>query len=333
MVVSGYGGCNEKHIGNTPRSIMTKGTSTRRKNGLSGYLYGNLDPGNNDKLMISYRREPSHDYVMTGVCGVIFEGEMHFFGGEGNFSRQHFVIETQRSGQLVKMTKMEDLEIGFEYPSCSSFEMTGEHFPWLKTSVVILCFDYDHETSCNSFDGKLTIGDSNYTHIEGGLTKYNGNLLTVGTLDNQKTEILKMDGNKIFSWFVVEQEFEFVPGGSIFSHSLVTVESTDMNEEYVLQIGGESDHGIMNNIFKFNGTWFPFGQLNKPRYLHNSIYWNGAVYVIGGRYAFMDRITVIEIWNIKDSPDQFKPKENWPELFGWDKPHLFIVSDSFFPDH
>ena len=75
------GRCNELHIGNTPRSIMTKGISTRRKNRLPGSLYGNLDPGNNDKLMISYKRVPSHDYTMWEACGVLFEGEIHFFGG------------------------------------------------------------------------------------------------------------------------------------------------------------------------------------------------------------------------------------------------------------
>ena len=38
---------------------------------------------------------------------------------------------------------------------------------------------------------------------------------------------------------------------------------------------------------------------------HNSIYWNGAVYVIGGS---RDK-TKIEIWNIKNSPDEFKTKK------------------------
>ena len=47
--------CGELHIGNTPRSIMTKGTSTRRKSRLPGKLYGNVDPGDNDKLMITFR--------------------------------------------------------------------------------------------------------------------------------------------------------------------------------------------------------------------------------------------------------------------------------------
>jgi len=105
---------------------------------------------------------------------------------------------------------------------------------------------------------------------------------------------------------------------------LVTVESSDFNEEYVLLIGGiDSD-----DVYKFNGTWFPFGKLNKPRFSHSLIHWNGAVYVIGG---FGN--TKLEIWNIKDSPDRFKSKENWPELFEWTWPHLFIVPDTFFPDH
>ena len=357
--------CKELHIGNTPRSIMTKGTSTRRKNRLPGSLYGNFDPGNNDKLMITYRREPSHDYTMEGTCGVLFEGEMHFFGGAFNISgvdhqHQHFVIETQRSEQLVKMTKKEDLEIGLYRPECSTFEMTGEHFPWLKINVVILCFDINYIMPCFSFDGQLNyICDSNYEHIGGGLTKYKENLLTVsGYWTNQKTEILRMTETKNFSWSVVEPYFKFAPGDYICHHSLVTVESSDINEEYVLLIGGtyrddDDDSRTMNNIFKFNGTWFPFGQLKKPRYDHNSIYWNGAVYVIGGIYDpdnldwydyleessfsyFLDekyKNTKMEIWNIKDSPDQFRAKENWPELFHWEYPHLFIVPDSFFPDH
>ena len=112
--------CIEKHTGNTPRSIMTKGTSTRRKNRLPGYLYGNFDPGDQDKLMITYYRDQTHDYTMTGACGVIYQGDMHFFGGDrydiqrGNsvydFAKQHFIIETHRSGKMVQMKKMKDLD-------------------------------------------------------------------------------------------------------------------------------------------------------------------------------------------------------------------------------
>ena len=96
-------------FGNTPRSIMIKGTSVA-----IGTPYGNFIRGNKDKLMISYRREPSHDYRMRGACGVLFQGELHFFGGgltDGtDFRRQHFVIETQRSSQLIQMTEKEDLD-------------------------------------------------------------------------------------------------------------------------------------------------------------------------------------------------------------------------------
>ena len=104
----------------------------------------------------------------------MFEGEIHFFGGGGiDFTRQHFVIETQRSEQLVKMTKKEDLEIRLRFPSCSSFEVTGENFPWFRTNIVILCFAYYQQKSCYSFDGTLNyIGDSNYEHYRGRLTKY-----------------------------------------------------------------------------------------------------------------------------------------------------------------
>jgi len=331
-----YTNCEEMHVGNTPRSIMTKGTSTRPR---SRSVYKNFNPGNNDKLMISYRREPSHDYTMEGVCGILFEGEIHFFGGsdyEIDLSRQHFAIETVRNGQLVKMTKKEDLELDFNNPSCSSFEMTSDFFPWFTTNVVILCFgDRWRGKSCYSFDDKLTyIGDSNHGHNGGGLTKYKEGLLTVGGY-NQKTEILKMDKNKIFSWAVVEIDFNDNPRFYIRDHSLVTVETFDINEEYVLLIGGKDNLlNQMKNVFKFNGTWFSFGQLNKPRCRHNSIYWNGAVYVIGGIYNHHNNhITKTEIWNITDSPHQFKTKENFPDLLRWDDPHLFIVPDSFFPDY
>ena len=337
-MTSGVNTCNELHTGYIPRSIMTKGNSIS-----DGTQYRNFIRGNKDKLMISYRREPSHDYRMLGACGVLFEGEIHFFGGDStydiDFSRQHFVIETKRTGQLVKMIKKENLEIGFYKHSCRSFEMTSEYFPWSKENFVILCFGVITEKSCYSFNGTgLTyIGDCNYGHNNGGLTKYDGNLLTCGGASyayrringNQKTEILKIDESKPISWSVVELDFEFTLGEYIMDHSLVTVESTGVNEEYVLLIGGLNDNDIhLETVFKFNGTWFPFGQLNKPRIWHNSIYWNGAVYVIGGISE-----TKMEIWNINDSPDQFKTKENWPELFYWARPHLFIVSDSFFPDH
>ena len=223
------------------------------------------------------------------------------------------------------------------------------------TNYVVLCFDQYRYKSCYLFNDKLNyIGDSNYGHFDGGLVKYKSNFLTIGgghysrdkVYSNMKTELLKIDENKLFS-LSIETDFKFTQGYSIYSFSLVTVESSDINEEYVLLIGGfnssrvtpsyisRSDISPLRNVFKFNGTWFRFGKLNNPRTGHSLIHWNGAVYVIGGRNDLIDYEkykTKIEIWNMKDSPEHFKTIENWPELNNWLDPHLFIVPDSFFPD-
>ena len=170
------------------------------------------------------------------------------------------------------------------------------------------------------------------------------NDVAVVSMSNQKTEILERNSNGTYIWSTVEPDFAFNEHRSIESHSLVNIKSTDMNEEYVLLSGGTNDDPwdviIMERVYKFNGTWHPFGQLRRPRASHSSIYWNGAVYFIGGYYVFQDWRTVdensrvrMEIWKIPDLPDRFETTENWPELFNWDSPHLFIVQDSFFPDH
>ena len=320
----------------------------------NGTPYGNFILGNNDKLMISYRRDLEHDYTMTGACGVMYKGDMHFFGGNKNFTRQHFVIEKHRSGQMAKMTKKEDLDTGFQFPVCTSLEITSEYSFIFQANFVVLCFDRSNENrskSCYLFDDKLTyVGDSNYDHLDGGLTKYKNNFLTVGggrldygylPVNHQKTEIIKREENQKFRFFV-QQDFNFTESNEISCHSLVTIESSSINEEYVLLIGGSDPwyNKALENVFKFNGTWFSFGKLQKRRWLHNSIYWNGAVYVIGGVYdteesnlsKILSDHTKMEIWNIKDSPDQFQTTETWPELFNWIGPHLFIVPDSFFPD-
>ena len=70
--------------------------------------------------MITFAREPEHVYTMNDACGVMYQGELHFFGGDefaevgddgmvrnGNFHHQHFAIETRRSGRMVKMTQNE----------------------------------------------------------------------------------------------------------------------------------------------------------------------------------------------------------------------------------
>ena len=68
---------------------------------------------------------------------------MHFFGGVDyivngtkagtNFRKQHFSIESKFDRKMPKMIKHQDLEIGFNSPACSSFELTHK---LIKTSVV-----------------------------------------------------------------------------------------------------------------------------------------------------------------------------------------------------
>ena len=167
---------------------------------VKGSSYGNLDLGNEDKLMITYQRDiSSHYYTMDGACSVIYEGEMHFFGADAetnmlhsdfeevDYLRQHFTIEAKRSGRMARMTRQHDLEIGFDGPSCSTFEITSQNFPWLTKNVVVLCFDALRSTSCYSFDGNSigelsnkTMGNSKFGHYNGGLIKYKQSLLTVG---------------------------------------------------------------------------------------------------------------------------------------------------------
>ena len=173
-------GCIEIHTGNQPRSIMTKGASTRPKSRLPG-AYGNLDLGNDDKLMITYRRERSHDYTMRGACGLAYEGEMHFFGGfkygQHDFTKQHFVIETKRSGQLVKMTKKEDIEYALTNPKCSNFEVSSEYTGDEladKTNIVVLCFaGVSPDNFCFAYDGKVVyFSKTKYGHFDAGLVGF-----------------------------------------------------------------------------------------------------------------------------------------------------------------
>ena len=195
------------------------------------------------------------------------------------------------------------------------------------------------------------------------MAKYKKNLVTVGGNDSgreslpeastsdffayysnlekkEATEIMERK-NGTFIWSVVESNlFEDLNG-----HSLLTIPPSEITEEYVLLIGGlvrshnkavSNFNGKSDAIFKFNGKWSFFGKLNRSRSDHNAIYWNGAVYVIGGRivnHSTWLQETKMEIWKIADSPSEFKTTENCPELYDWIDPHLFIVSDSIFPDY
>ena len=83
------------------------------------------------------------------------------------------------------------------------------------------------------------------------------------------------------------------------------IPSNDKIEESVLLIGGlgaqsgnlTPRHHMLKNVFKYNGRWSSIGQLKKPRRSHSAIYWNGAVFVIGGTAKHNDNLKT-EIWNI-----------------------------------
>ena len=83
------------------------------------------------------------------------------------------------------------------------------------------------------------------------------------------------------------------------------------------------------SILFSNATLF-VDQKSSDQYVYDS---DSSYYLLIDYYRRFDLNSKMEIWNIKDSPDQFKTEENWPQLYNWYKPHLFIVPDSFFPDH
>ena len=364
-------GCIEKNLGEQPRSIMTKGTSTRAK---SPRPYGNFDPGNEDKLMISYSRDRQEQYSLDSACGVVYEGNMHFFGGSnfgrsndgyGDFRSQHLVIEKSK-GKLPRLIQKELLDLRISSPACSVFEWPSERFPYLDETAVFICFAIEFSRSCVKFDGNFEYLSENliktyysyFHHNDAGLVKYNGKLLTFGGANEAHlaTELMERY-NGSFRWTHVQTDFGFTNGHILQDYSLVTVDSVDFKDEFVLLIGGNTIPAVLHlyeeatlmpseDVYKFNGTWFHFGKLMHARHHFSSIYWNGRVYIIGGQYMYNSRElnesewwsktnygrdTNIEIWNIIESPDRFQTSENWPILFSWFNPHLFIVSDSFFP--
>ena len=145
-----------------------------------------------------------------------------------------------------------DLDIRFFAPTCSNFEIT-DYFS--SKDIVVLCFDLFHSKSCYSFDGKIKhIVDSNSPRWMGLLAKYKKNLITVGSF-NGGSELMERMENGTFIWSVVESRI-FNPWDKIGAYSMATIPPSDMNEEYVLLIGGSNDKNLLSNaVFKFNGTW------------------------------------------------------------------------------
>ena len=244
------------------------------------------------------------------------------------------------------MTAKVDLDEGFQAPLCNTLE---------STNVVILCFDNIHVQSCYTFNGKLAyLNSANIAAKRRGLVKYKENLVSVGMGwegGYLRTFIMQRGENKDFNWSIIEPNFKYARGGEITGYSLVNVKSSypGVNEIILLTggrnidiIDGNWKISIMDKVYLFSdNSWYFWGMMRSPRFDHKSIYWNGAVYFIGGYSGKFDDSSPskdvglpMEIWNIIDSPitDWFQTTVNWPWLFTWTDPHLFIVPDSFFPD-
>ena len=109
------------------------------------------------------------------------------------------------------------------------------------------------------------------THFSHPGKKYNRSCLL--SLENNSRHVNEgartTFGFESLKMFTDQSDFNFTRGEWICGHSLVTVESSDINEEYILIIGGYNDQWrISKDGFKFTGSWFRFGKLNKRRYSH-----------------------------------------------------------------
>ena len=109
--------------------------------------------------------------------------------------------------------------------------------------------------SCYSFDGKLNhIGDSNSVHPFGGLAKYKKYLITIGSIRSigsiRDTELMQRVKNGTFIWSAVDSPDLYKSDDvynlptymynlpAHYTLSLVNIPPSDINEEYVIHIGG-----------------------------------------------------------------------------------------------
>ena len=165
-----------------------------------------IRPGSNNDFFNWVLRYELYDEPyqrMFGACGVRFQGKMHFFGGTNEYwprkdlRYQHFIIEEPRKG-IPRMVKLEDLNIGLQNPACASFQIASQYFPWSETSIVVLCFGYNHNQACYSFDGKLEHASDTYlSHYRGGITNYRQYLLTVGGINPNVESFSDVGGSQI----------------------------------------------------------------------------------------------------------------------------------------
>ena len=115
-----------------------------------------------------------------------------------------------------------------------------------------------------------------------------------------------------------------------FSNILSKVDVPGFNEEYLLltggQINGYPTYDYSDKVQKFNGRWSFFGNLQKTRYKHNSVFLNGRVLIIGGG-SWMKT----ETWD--SSKSRFETESIWPELHYWSTTSnlVFIIPDYINP--
>ena len=153
---------------------------------------------------------------MFGACGVLYEDKMHFFGGSNEYwprkdlRYQHFIIDEPENG-IPRMTKLKNLNVGLQNPSCTTFQIASE------TTIVILCFGYNHNQSCYSFDEKLEHASDTYlSHYRGGIANYRQSLLTVAGINPNAGSFSDIRGSQ-----VTEAGFRFDHGSHLLGIQLI----------------------------------------------------------------------------------------------------------------
>ena len=98
---------------------------------------------------------------------------------------------------------------------------------------------------------------------------------------------------------------------------MVNIPQTRTHEEYLMMIGGKhSTDNYSDKIYKYNGhNWRFFGNLQKTRAYHESVFLNGRVIIIGGKENNDNQWIKTETWDA--SRYQFETESTWPELNNW----------------
>ena len=298
--------------------------------GLSNYLDKTDEIykiGNKDKIISSFNTNENVKYQLNGACGVTYQGLIHFFGGNHNYENQHFGFDEKRN-----FVKYKNLEIDFTRSQCSTFKIARPNSQSGDKEVVLLCFDGYHEKNCFQYDddGLTHFADAKENHYLAKLGKYKDQLVTVGDLEgHDKTEILERTFYGKYKW-TFGPNYNFSPSGVISSYSMVNVPQTELNEEYLLLIGGKyslagKPEVYSDQVHKYNGKWSFFGSLQQKRASHGSVFLNGRVMIIGGMGHYNQWMKT-ETWD--SSKSRFGTESTWPALNHWSTSnHLFITPD------